>query len=336
MNNNITQQEEERKHGDYPIAKFDLQIEDFLNQYDNINTKENYEIVLKDFFKYLENQNEIAIFNSDNVNRLVLGYKDYLNSKILADKTINQYLTNLNTFFKFLNFNNVKTHLKKIGHSNIDKYKYITRDELNELVKTVDIAIDEDMEFKQGYYKKHNKGTYKGNKNLIRNKAILLSLFFTGARVTELINIKLKNIHFKDNYLILHGKGNTIYEQGFNNQVKSILKKLIAIENITDSESYIFINQQRKQMTRERIRQLIKEIAKDTDKRLQQTDNEDNLTSRATPHSFRHGLANYLLNTKKWDINKVRNTLRHSNIAVTNNYLTTNKKELKKLQNQID
>jgi len=89
-------------------------------------------------------------------------------------------------------------------------------------------------------------------------------------------------------------------------------------------------------MTRERIRQLIKEITKNTDNRLQQTEKEDNLTSRATPHSFRHGLANYLLNTKKWDINKVRNTLRHSNIAVTNNYLTTNKKELKKLQNQID
>lgn len=317
MNSYLSSTEKERETRKYNIQTIQNQITEFLNNYDNDVTRSNYEMTLKDFKKYLEDQ-EILILEKNNINRILGGYKDHLKNKAIAETTINQYLTNISVFLNFLELQNIKIPFIKIGHTNKD-YKYITRKELDELIRT-------------------NKAMTK-NKNLaIKNKAIMTLLFFTGARVSELIAIKLKDVHLNEdiNYIVIHGKGNTLYDVGINSLTVTAITKLVEAYEITDPESYIFLNFQGKPLTRYSINKMIKKIAMATDERLAINDPDLKISKRATPHSFRHGLAHYLLNEKKLEINKVRDILRHSNIAITNNYLTTEKKELLQIQNNLE
>lgn len=124
-------------------------------------------------------------------------------------------------------------------------------------------------------------------------------LFYSGIRVSELVNIKHQD--YQDNSLKIHGKGNKV-------RYVFIPPELIKEINPYSSD-YLFTNRQGKKITREYIVKLIK-------KRTILTE----IKKRITPHTFRRSFAT-LLNNKGCNLTTIQKLLGHSHITTTANYI---------------
>jgi integrase/recombinase XerD len=124
-------------------------------------------------------------------------------------------------------------------------------------------------------------------------------LYYTGIRVSELVN--LKHSDYQDRSLKISGKGNKI-RYVF---APKFLAKLIN----PYSSDYLFLNIQGKKITREYMVKLIK-------KRTLLT----GIKKRITPHTFRRSFAT-LLNSRKCNLTTIQKLLGHSHITTTAQYI---------------
>jgi integrase/recombinase XerD len=146
-----------------------------------------------------------------------------------------------------------------------------------------------------------------------RNRAILETLYGCGLRVSELVNLRISNLHFKEGYIRVIGKGDKerlvpigrvavkqigIYIEGTRNH--QVAKK--------DSHDILFLNRRGSLLTRDMIFKIIKDIAKAI-----------GLKKRISPHTFRHSFATHLVEGGA-DLRAVQEMLGHESITTTEIY----------------
>jgi integrase/recombinase XerD len=146
-----------------------------------------------------------------------------------------------------------------------------------------------------------------------RNKAIIEVLYGCGLRVSELINLKLSQLFFRDNFIRIIGKGDKErlvpigetaqkavlhYVEGGRSKLK--LKK--------GMEDILFLNRRGAKLTREMIFMIIKEIAQLAD-----------IQKSISPHTFRHSFATHLIEGGA-DLRAVQEMLGHASITTTEIY----------------
>ncbi|HJX70300.1 MAG TPA: tyrosine-type recombinase/integrase, partial [Bacteroidales bacterium] len=146
-----------------------------------------------------------------------------------------------------------------------------------------------------------------------RNKAIIETLYSCGLRVSELINLKISNLYFKDEYIRVTGKGKkerlvpigrkaikeiSYYFEKCRNQLK--ISK--------ESENILFLNRRGKKLTRVMIFTIIKNLAK-----------KIKLQKNISPHTFRHSFATHLIDGGA-DLRAVQEMLGHESIITTEIY----------------
>ena len=151
------------------------------------------------------------------------------------------------------------------------------------------------------------------NKQGERNRAILETLYSCGLRVSELVNLQLSNIHFKEGYLKVTGKGNkerlapiggrainylTIYINHVRNH-QSIKK---------GNEDFVFLNNRGSKLTRVMIFLIIQKLTK-----------RIGLKKKISPHTFRHSFATHLIEGGA-DLRAVQEMLGHESITTTEIY----------------
>ena len=167
------------------------------------------------------------------------------------------------------------------------------------------------------------------NKNHgIRNSAILETLYGSGLRVSELINLKLSDIHYDDKLLLIQGKGNkqrlvplgSISESKVSNYVNNyrILKKVKK-----NSNDIVFLNRNGKKLTRAMIFNIVKEAQ-----------NKSNIKKTVSPHTFRHSFATHLLENGA-DLRSIQIMMGHENITTTEVYTHLDTKHLSKTLNRF-
>ena len=164
--------------------------------------------------------------------------------------------------------------------------------------------------------------------NGIRNSAILETLYGSGLRVSELINLKLSNIHFDDKLLLIQGKGNkqrlvplgSTCESKINNYVKNIriLKKIRE-----KSRDIVFLYINGNQLSRAMIFNIVKEAQKNS-----------NINKLISPHTFRHSFATHLLENGA-DLRSIQIMMGHENITTTEIYTHLDTKYLSKTLNKF-
>jgi integrase/recombinase XerD len=162
----------------------------------------------------------------------------------------------------------------------------------------------------------------KTNKPLdIRNKAILEMLYATGARVSEVSNLKIKDISLEAGYIRCFGKGSKerivpIGEEAqdclkkYLQQVRPIFAKATSIENV-------FLSRHGKPIGRDMLWKIFRYYA-----------GKAGLKGRVHPHLLRHSFATHLLE-RGANIRYVQEMLGHSNIATTQIYTHVDKERLK-------
>ena len=146
-----------------------------------------------------------------------------------------------------------------------------------------------------------------------RNRAILEVLYSCGLRVSELTNLKLSNIRFKEGYVKVLGKGN---KERFAPIGSSAIKFLnIYLNEIRNhqtikkgSEDIVFLNRRGNKLTRVMIFTIIKQLAE-----------KIGMKKKISPHTFRHSFATHLIEGGA-DLRAIQEMLGHESITTTEIY----------------
>ncbi|MBT5698571.1 MAG: site-specific tyrosine recombinase XerD, partial [Flavobacteriales bacterium] len=146
-----------------------------------------------------------------------------------------------------------------------------------------------------------------------RNRAILEVLYSCGLRVSELTNLKLSNIRFKEGYVKVVGKGN---KERFAPIGSSAIKFLnIYLKEIRNhqeikkgSEDIVFLNRRGNKLTRVMIFTIIKQLAE-----------KIGMKKKISPHTFRHSFATHLIEGGA-DLRAIQEMLGHESITTTEIY----------------
>lgn len=165
--------------------------------------------------------------------------------------------------------------------------------------------------------------------NGLRDYVMLLILYTTGVRVTELINIKVKDISLTEPYTIrIHGKGNKgRYVPLMKVAVPHIRKYISLMKYDTEArfEEYLFKNHMNAQFTRQGVNYILKKYgmrARKQDPAL--------IPDDLTAHKVRHTTAMELI-TSGVDLMYIRDLLGHSSVMTTEIYARTDAKLKRKV-----
>lgn len=161
-----------------------------------------------------------------------------------------------------------------------------------------------------------------------RNKAIIETLYACGLRVSELVNLRLSNLHFKEGFIIVTGKGSKqrlipIGEKAIHeiNYYKEHYRSHLDIK--IEFEDILFLNRYGRQLTRVMIFTIIKKLAQDAE-----------IKKNISPHTFRHSFATHLVEGGA-DLRAVQEMLGHESIITTEIYTHIDREYLKQVVNDF-
>ncbi|MCT2564414.1 site-specific tyrosine recombinase XerD [Chryseobacterium herbae] len=155
-----------------------------------------------------------------------------------------------------------------------------------------------------------------------RNHCIIEVLYGCGLRVSELIDLKISNINFKEQYIKVNGKGNKTRFVPLADYTAELLETYINEVRSTNKinkkyEDTLFLNSRGTSMSRVIVFLIIKEL---TDKA--------GVSKKISPHTFRHSFATHLLQNGA-DLRYIQEMLGHSSITTTEIYTHLKTEELR-------
>ena len=161
-----------------------------------------------------------------------------------------------------------------------------------------------------------------------RNRTILEVLYGCGLRVSELVDLKLQDLFFDENFIRVTGKGN---KQRFVPIDKRAIELTeIYLKNVRshitpkpDCSEYVFLNRRGGHLTRSMIFYIIKQSAE-----------KAGITKNISPHTFRHSFATHLLEGGA-DLSDIQMMLGHSSISTTQIYTHIEISRLKDVINKF-
>ena len=156
----------------------------------------------------------------------------------------------------------------------------------------------------------------------LRDRALLETLYATGIRVSELINLKFTDLHEELKLVKVFGKGSKerlipisevalSWIDSYKEKVRDPL--ILKIGKNTD---FIFLNSRGSSLTRQAVWQIIKHYCKMA-----------GIQKNVTPHTLRHTFATHLLENGA-DLRVVQEILGHSDISTTQIYTNLSQKHI--------
>ena len=289
---------------------------------------------------------------------LIKGYKNYLKiEKSLSSNTVDAYIRDINKMDDFFNSEDSKKKINSINHEDFQNYlahlnglkinarsqsrvissmrsffKYLMIEkiidnnpsELLENPKTGKklpefLTIDEiDLMVSQ-----IDRSKSDGERNI----AILEVLYGCGLRVTELIDLKISEIYWKEGFIRIIGKGNKerLVPLGkiASKHLKIYLNEIRVHQKIDNQfVDHVFINKNGKKLSRVMIFKIIKKLTE-----------KAGIQKNVSPHTLRHSFATHLVEGGA-DLRAVQEMLGHQSITTTEIYTHLDKNYLK--QNILD
>ena len=276
---------------------WDTSIENFKNYLKlerglSMNSIESYEFDLIQFKNFIiENSiNESPKKCSSSTVKRYL-YKNFSNKKSRSQA---RSISALKSFFNYLLFEGEihSSPLNDIESPKIENKlpEVLTEDEIKRLISSVNL----DSEFGQ------------------RNKTIIEVLYGTGIRVSELIELKLSNIFFKENILKVTGKGNKERFVPLGKialiEIKKYLNNRDKLKINSKFSDILFLNRYGRQLTRSMIFKVINDSSKNAE-----------IDKKISPHTLRHSYATHLLKNGA-DLRTIQLILGHESITTTEIY----------------
>lgn len=230
-------------------------------------------------------------------------------AKTVSPRSQARIISGLKSFFNYLNFEDYRKdnpmdllESPKIGRKLPDT---LSEDEINQLIGAIDLSKPEGE----------------------RNRAMLETLYGCGLRVSELINLKISDLFFEEDFIKVTGKGDKqrfVPISDFNKKYINIYRKEIRIHQSIQKgfDDVLFLNRRGKQLTRAMVFTIIKQLAIKID-----------LGKNISPHTFRHSFATHLLQNGA-DLRAIQQMLGHESITTTEVYMHVDRSHLAEVMNK--
>ena len=170
--------------------------------------------------------------------------------------------------------------------------------------------------------KQPDEKDYRGN----RDKAMLELLYASGLRVSELIKLRIRDINFKDGFLICRGKGNKERVIPLGKSASSAVESYIRSSRprfLKKETDFLFLTSRGKPITRQGFWKILKKYA-----------DRAGLDKDISPHVLRHTFATHLLE-RGADLRSVQMMLGHSQITTTQIYTHVSRSQLRRVYDKF-
>lgn len=281
-----------------------LQIERGLSE----NSILNYALDIKSFQAFLsqiESEEGPLDCSRETVQKFI-----YETAKLMSPHTQARRIAGLRSFFDYLIFESYR----KTNPTDLIETPKLGRKLPDVLsIKEIDLLMDAvDLGHPQGH----------------RNRAILETLYGSGLRVSELTQLSLSNLFFKEEMIRITGKGNKQRLVPMGTHSKKYLElyiyKVRNLQKINPAhQDIVFLNRNGSALTRQMIFTMIKRLA-----------NETSIQKQIGPHTFRHSFATHLLENGA-DLRTIQVLMGHESITTTEVYTHLDSLHLKKVMEQF-
>ena len=237
---------------------------------------------------------------------IINDFLEYLNELGISSFSQARIVSGLKSFFKFLI---LEEKISKDPMDLIESPKLkrklpevLSLNDINILLNSIDLS------------------TMEG----VRNRAIIETLYSSGLRVSELVNLSIQNLFLDIGFIKVIGKGSkerlvpigrhaikyiNMYKNGYRHN-----KKINQ-----GNEGFLFLNRYGRKLTREMIFLIIKKVS-----------NKCLLNKNVSPHTFRHSFATHLIEGGA-DLRAVQEMLGHESITTTEIYTHLDREYLKQV-----
>ena len=234
----------------------------------------------------------------------------YYISKEVKANSQSRIISGIRNFYDYLLFEKL---IKTNPLSNIESPKLqrklpsiLSLDEINLMIKNID----------------------KTKKESERNIAIIETLYGCGLRVSELIDLKISDLYFSEDFIKVTGKGNKqrlvpvshINKRCINDYLLNSRSK---IKIVTKHSDILFLNRNGSKLTRAMIFTIVKNLSKKSE-----------IKKIISPHTFRHSFATHLLENGA-DLKTIQQLLGHESITTTEIYMHLDNKALVNVMNKF-
>lgn len=271
------------------------------------NTIESYGSDVLNYLYYL--QNVKGITNLQNVTTEdVKNYLAYLKKMGYSPSSSSRALSTLKSFHKFLVLEHYIKHNPTLSISTPKIDKKLPNVLSVEEVMILLNSLNDDTPYNA------------------RNRAMIEVMYGTGLRVSELVNLKLNELHLTSKMISTTGKGSKERIVPINDYASKVLRDYIVkyrpelVKNGKDN-NFIFLNNQGQPLSRQSFFLILKRLAKDA-----------GIEKEISPHTLRHSFATHLLEAGT-DLRYIQEMLGHENISTTQIYTHLSKQKIKSVYN---
>ena len=294
----------------------------------------------------------LIIFNDGELNKILSKYFDYLESKSLSDNTVKNYFRDLIDYFIYLKLNDLSPtksielkHIRKMLSFLIDKgFSKVSISRKISAIKSYTTFLEKFNYSKNNYSElisipKKSKSLPKvmtkkevsqlikhvemNTKKNLRDDALIELLYSTGLRVSEVANLKLKDINLEKSEMKILGKGNKERIVIFNNKSKEKIIRYLKNDKryISIKTEALFQNKFKEALSTRSIQRILKKYL-----------NFSGINSKYSTHTLRHTFATHLLEGGA-DIKVIQQLMGHSSPETTKIYTHVSSSTLKNVYN---
>lgn len=272
----------------------------------SMNTISSYRSDLENYIYYLENKLLI-----DNIKHVTIDdvkkYFAYMKKMGYSATSMSRELSSIKAFHKFL-------HLEGIVKENV--VSSMSAPKKDKKLPTV-LSVEEVMKILSLL---NDDTPYNA-----RNHAMIEVMYACGLRVSELVNLKVSDLHLTSKMVSTKGKGSKERLVPINDYASKVLKNYI-IEHRPHlikrgGSNYLFLNNLGEPISRQSFFILIKKLC-----------NEAGIQKEISPHTLRHSFATHLLEAGT-DLRLIQEMLGHEDISTTQIYTHLSKQKIKDIYN---
>ena len=278
----------------------DDEIKEFLDYLEfekkfSLYTVDNYDKDITEFKEYLVMNNINSFKKVDYI--LVRKYLVFLYEKKYKNTTICRHISSLRSFYKYLLGNKLinenPMELISLPKKEQRLPNFLYYNDLEKLLETPD------------------QSTSIG----LRDKLIFEILYSTGVRVSELVNIKVKDIDFENKSIRIFGKGKKERIVLFGDQALKLIN--VYLDQRGFSSEYLILNNRGNKIT-----------TRGVDLIIHKNSLKSGLKNKITPHTMRHTFATHMLNDGA-NLLTVQELLGHENLKTTQVYTHVSNERLR-------
>lgn len=234
----------------------------------------------------------------------------WLNGRGVSERTQARTLSGIRSFFSYLVMENERdsdpTELIEGPKLTRRLPQFLSVDEIDRLLAAIDHSTDE--------------GT--------RNRAMIETLYSCGLRVSELVNLRLSNLHLNIEFVKVTGKGDK--ERLVPIGASAIKHLKLYMEQVRNHiktqkghEDFVFVSARGKKLSRVTVFNVIKNLAV-----------KAGIKKHISPHTFRHSFATHLLEGGA-DLRAIQQMLGHESITTTEIYTHLDREYLRQTIQQF-